>query len=125
MILVDSNIFIDFWKNPTEKQKEIFLHNETVICGVIKSELLRGANSPKEYQQLTEALNCFGYLTFTENDWGELAKLFIDLRKSGISIPFQDGIIAYLAIKNNCEIWTNDKHFKVIRSIKPVLKLYN
>lgn len=39
MILVDSNIFIDFWKNPLETQKEIFLHNEIAICGVVKPEL--------------------------------------------------------------------------------------
>lgn len=124
MILVDSNIFIDFWKNPLEAQKEVFLHNEIAICGVIKSELLRGTNSEKQYQEISNALECFDYLAFEENDWSELAKLFMELRKNGISIPFQDGMITYLSIKNNCALWTNDKHFKLIQVIKPELKLF-
>ena len=41
MILVDSNVFIEFWKNPLDNQKKVFLYNEIAICGVIKSELLR------------------------------------------------------------------------------------
>jgi predicted nucleic acid-binding protein len=39
-------------------------------------------------------------------------------------VPFQDGIIAYLAIKNDCQIWTLDNHFKLIKTVVPSLKLY-
>ncbi len=124
MILVDSNVFIEFWKNPLDNQKKVFLYNEIAICGVIKSELLRGTSSEKQFREVFNALDCFNYLFFEESDWSELAKLFVDLRKNGISIPFQDGMIAYLAIKNNCKLWTNDKHFKLIQIVKPELQIY-
>lgn len=124
MILVDSNVFIEFWKNPLDNQKKVFLYNEIAICGVIKSELLRGTRSEKQFIEVFNALDCFNYLFFEESDWSELAKLFVDLRKNGISIPFQDGMIAYLAIKNNCKLWTNDKHFKLIQIVKPELQIY-
>lgn len=124
MILVDSNVFIEFWKNPLDNQKKVFLYNEIAICGVIKSELLRGTSSEKQFREVFNALDCFNYLFFGESDWSELAKLFVDLRKNGISIPFQDGMIAYLAIKNNCKLWTNDKHFKLIQIVKPELQIY-
>ncbi|MBS7242292.1 MAG: PIN domain-containing protein [Treponema sp.] len=124
MILVDSNVFIEFWKNPLDNQKKVFLYNEIAICGVIKSELLRGTSSEKQFIEVFNALDCFNYLFFGESDWSELAKLFVDLRKNGISIPFQDGMIAYLAIKNNCKLWTNDKHFKLIQIVKPELQIY-
>ncbi|WP_318713982.1 PIN domain-containing protein [Treponema sp.] len=124
MILVDSNVFIEFWKNPLDNQKKVFLYNEIAICGVIKSELLRGTSSEKQFIEVFNALDCFNYLFFEESDWSELAKLFVDLRKNGISIPFQDGMIAYLAIKNNCKLWTNDKHFKLIQIVKPELQIY-
>lgn len=124
MILVDSNVFIEFWKNPLDNQKKVFLYNEIAICGVIKSELLRGTSSEKQFREVFNALDCFNYLFFEESDWSELAKLFVDLRKNGISIPFQDGMIAYLAIKNNCKLWTNDKHFKLIQIVKPELQMY-
>ena len=124
MILVDSNVSIEFWKNPLDNQKKVFLYNEIAICGVIKSELLRGTSSEKQFIEVFNALDCFNYLFFEESDWSELAKLFVDLRKNGISIPFQDGMIAYLAIKNNCKLWTNDKHFKLIQIVKPELQIY-
>lgn len=124
MILVDSNVFIEFWKNPLDNQKKVFLYNEIAICGVIKSELLRGTSSEKQFREVFNALDCFNYLFFEESDWSELAKLFVDLRKNGISIPFQDGMIAYLAVKNNCKLWTNDKHFKLIQIVKPELQIY-
>ena len=124
MILVDSNVFIEFWKNPLDNQKKVFLYNEIAICGVIKSELLRGTSSEKQFREVFNALDCFNYLFFEESDWSELVKLFVDLRKNGISIPFQDGMIAYLAIKNNCKLWTNDKHFKLIQIVKPELQIY-
>lgn len=124
MILVDSNVFIEFWKNPLDNQKKVFLYNEIAICGVIKSELLRGTSSEKQFREVFNALDCFNYLFFEESDWSELAKLFVDLRKNRISIPFQDGMIAYLAIKNNCKLWTNDKHFKLIQIVKPELQIY-
>ena len=84
MILVDTNIIIDFWDKPTIEVEKIF----------------------------------------AENDWLNLAKLFIVLKKKGLVVPFQDGVIAYLAIKNNCEVWTDDKHFKLMQSALPDLKLY-
>ena len=125
MILVDTNIIIDFWNNPTEEARKIFEENEIFICGVIKSELLRGSNSEKQFFQMENALNDFSYLTFSENDWLMLAKQFITLKQSGLVVPFQDAMIAYLAIKNNCLVWTNDKHFKLMQIALPALRLFS
>ena len=84
--------------------------------------LLRGSNSEKQFSQMDEALNDFTYLSFSEKDWISLAKKFITLKKNGLVVPFQDAMIAYLAIKNNCEVWTNDKHFKLMQVVLPELK---
>lgn len=45
MILVDTNIIIDFWDKPCAEYAKVFEENEIAICGVIKTELLRGSNS--------------------------------------------------------------------------------
>lgn len=29
-----------------------------------------------------------------------------------------------IAIKYDCEIWTNDKHFKLMKTVLPTLRLY-
>ena len=122
-ILVDTNILIDYLKNPTDNATKIFEQNEIATCGVIVTELLRGSKSPKESEKLKTALECFEYLDFEKADWIEIAELFIKLKKSGVTVPFQDGIISYLAIKHNCKVWTKDCHFKVIQSVIPVLEL--
>ena len=122
-ILVDTNILIDYLKNPTDNATKIFEQNEIATCGVIVTELLRGSKSPKESEKLKTALECFEYLDFEKADWIEIAELFIKLKKSGVTVPFQDGIISYLAIKHNCKVWTKDCHFKVIQSVIPILEL--
>ena len=124
MILVDTNILIDFWKNPTSEKQLIFEQEEIATCGVIFTEILRGSKNPKESEKLKTALECFEYLSFEKQDWLEVACLFVKLKKSGLTVPFQDGIIAYLAIKNDCQIWTLDNHFKLIKTVVPSLKLY-
>jgi predicted nucleic acid-binding protein len=111
-------------KNPTKEKESIFQENEIATCGVIFTELLRGSKNPKESEKLKTALECFEYLTFEKQDWLEVASLFAKLKKSGLTIPFQDGIIAYLAIKNDCQLWTLDNHFKLIKTVVPVLKLF-
>lgn len=123
MILVDSNVLINFWKSPVKKDYEILSNNEIATCGIISTELLRGAKTDKEFEQIQNVLDSFNYLPFEELDWPKLAKFFITLRNTGISVPFQDGMISYLAIKNNCKIWTNDNHFKLVKKAHKNLKL--
>lgn len=124
MILADTNVIIDFWDKPDDESARIFEDNEIATCGVIKTELLRGSNSEKQFSQIEEALNDFTYLSFSEKDWISLSKLFITLKKNGLAVPFQDAMIAYLAIKYNCEVWTNDKHFKLMQIVLPELRLF-
>ena len=45
MILVDSNIIIDFWRSSHELTARIFETEDVAICGVVKAELLHGARS--------------------------------------------------------------------------------
>ena len=125
MILVDTNIIIDFWNKPTAAARKIFSENDIAICGVIKTELLRGSKSANDFAQIQTTLADFYYLNFLENDWITLAKQFITLKKNGLVVPFQDAMIAFLAIKYGCEVWTNDKHFKLMQPVLPELKLFS
>ena len=79
-ILVDTNIFIDYFKKPDAETTAIFEKNEIATCGVVVTELLRGSKSPKETQKLKAALECFEYLDFEKSDWIEIAELFIKLK---------------------------------------------
>ena len=123
MILADTNIIIDFWNKPAVAAEKIFSENDIAICGVIKTELLPGSQSADDFAQIQMSLADFYYLNFAKNDWVALAKQFITLKKHGLVVPFQDAMIAFLAIKYDCEVWTNDKHFKLMQKVLPELKL--
>lgn len=123
MILVDTNVIIDFWDKPDDESARIFAENEIATCGVIKAELLRGSDSERQFAQIEEALHDFAYLPFSEEDWVSLSRQLIALKRSGLAVPFQDAMIACLAIKHDCEVWTNDKHFRLMQTALPALKL--
>lgn len=124
MILADTNIFIDFWNNPTKELTEIFAKEDIVICGVIRAELLHGAGSNKDYANITDMLEAFDEKSFMPGDRQTLGSNLYKLRKNGLTVPFSDAIIATIAIKNRISVWTGDKHFALMQNILDDLKLY-
>ena len=88
------------------------------------AELLRGAVSEKQFNQLKSSLECFEYIPFEQSDWNDLAKLLYTLKTNGIAVPFQDTMIALLAMKAACPLWTTDRHFSILQSVLPELKLF-
>lgn len=124
MILADTNIFIDFWNNPTEDLKNIFIKEDIAVCGVVRAELLHGAVSAKDFANITTMLEAFDEFNLAISDWQILGDNLYNLRKKGISIPFSDAIIATTAIKHGISVWTGDKHFLLIQSALTGLNIY-
>ena len=89
-----------------------------------RAELLHGAVSDKDFAEITTMLEAFDEKAFAADDWQTLGENLYKLRKSGLTVPFSDAIIATLAIKYSIPVWTGDKHFILMQSILPDLKLY-
>lgn len=123
MILADTNIIIDFWKNPNQEQTDIFNNNEIAICPVIMVELIHGAKSEKQKTKIKEALHELHMLSIDEETWELFGDLLYKLKISGVTVPFQDALVAAVAIDNDCLLWTNDKHFPMIGRVIKELKL--
>ena len=123
MILVDSNIIIDFLRHPEEEAKVCLSSPDVVICGVVKAEILHGARSLEHCRNIIEALEDFPCLEMQEDDWETLGRNLYLLRSNSITVPFQDAIIATLAIRNDASVWTRDKHFSMIKEILTELKI--
>lgn len=123
-VLVDSNIFIDFWKHPTEELIRFFSEQDAAYCNVIAAELLQGAVSEKNIREMTDSLKNLVFLSLGENIWEQLGQLLYDLRIHGITVPFQDVVIALVAAENDVPLFSNDSHFEMIQKVLPELKLY-
>lgn len=124
MILVDTSIIVEYWKNPKREYTDVFITQDIAICGIVQAELIYGARSNKEVEKIISALECFNFIDIDKEDWNGIGKFLHKLRIRGVKIPLQDAIIAYLAVKNNIPLWTRDKHFELIRDVIKELKLY-
>lgn len=124
MILVDTNIIIDIWKNQDIKATEVFQTEEVCICGVIRSELMHGAYSDKNLEEISEKLSYIREINIATGEWDELGRFLYKLRTNGLSLPYADVLIAFVAIKNELVLMTRDKHFKLIQVVDSRLKLY-
>jgi predicted nucleic acid-binding protein len=92
---------------------------------VVKVELIHGAKSEKQKNKIKEALDEFIMLPVSEDTWDFLGDLLYELKTSGLTVPFQDVLIAAIAIENDCMLWTNDKHFSRIRKKVKGLRLFH
>lgn len=124
MILADTNIFIDYFRNQNAEFVNKFNSLEIGICGIVKSELLHGARSDDEADNMIKAFSSFELITIDEYDWEFSGLMLQTLRSQGLSVPVTDALIAYLGIKYDIPVWTKDKHFRYIQAIYPELKLY-
>lgn len=124
MILADTNIFIDYFRNQNAEFVNKFNSLEIGICGIVKSELLHGARSDDEADNMIKAFSSFELITIDEYDWEFSGLMLQTLRSQGLSVPVTDALIAYLGIKYDIPVWTKDHHFRYIQAIYPELKLY-
>ena len=124
MILVDTNILVDFFFFFSLEQAKVFAENEVAICGVVEAELLHGATSEKQVKMIKNMFTGLKYIDVSACDWIEIGLFLLRLRKSGLAVPFADAVIAYLAIRDNCSVWTRDKHFSLIKEKVPELRLF-
>lgn len=125
MILLDTNIIIDMINNQEDKHWLLLQNNSVVICGIVITELYRGIKNKSEETAVELLVNSLDSLTLVESDWKQIGIFIAKLRDSGLIVPVQDAIISYLAIKYNCILCTNDKHFKMIKAVEESLQLEN
>lgn len=124
MILIDTNILIDYWKTPDELIKLNVTPQKFAICGPVKTELLHGSKSEDETDKILGFFKSFHQIPIDEYDWEFIGIIMNNLRNCGFKLPVTDVLIAYTAMKHDIPVWTKDRHFKHIQSLYTELKLY-
>lgn len=124
MILCDTSILIDYWRNPNDLLKLNISKDKHSICGIVKTELLHGAKDDDEADRLLGFFQSFNLVTVDEYDWEYTGLILQNIKKNGLTLPVTDVLIAYLGMKYDIPVWTKDHHFRLIQSIYPELRLY-
>ena len=127
MILLDTNVVIDMINNSQDAHWELLNKEDVVVCGIVIAELYRGIKNAAEKNAVELFVNAVDELPLDSDasgeDWKKIGMFIADLRKYGLSVPFQDAVIAYLAIKYKTTLCSNDRHFKLIQTVNEKLQL--
>lgn len=124
MILLDTNVVIDLLNNEDDTRWNLLNQEDCVICGIVISELYSGIRSKKEEKAVELFVNSLDCLSVEEGDWQKIGQLISHFKKNGLSVPFQDAVLAYLSIKYNCKILTLDKHFPMMKVLDDRIRLW-
>ena len=124
MILLDTNVIIDLLNNEDDSRWNLLNQEDCVLCGIVISELYSGIKSKKEEKAVELFVNSLDCLSVEEGDWQKIGQLISNFKKNGLSVPFQDAVLAFLSIKYNCKILTSDKHFPMMKVLDDRIMLW-
>ena len=126
-VLLDTSAWIAYFRDTdtvlSAHIDEIITQDTARICGLVLAELLQGAKSEREITELSELARAIKRLNEPHDAWEQAGKLGYRLRMQGQTIHINDCYIAILALAEDCELLTLDKHFLVIEKHEK-LKLY-
>ena len=121
MILVDTSVWIDYFRNGNTADALDKLIESDMICinDVILSELLPSINQRHE-EELKELLLSFPKLQM-KIDWNEIVFMQTENLRNGINkVGLPDLMIAQNTIQNKVKLFSCDRHFQLIKNLFPL-----
>jgi len=118
MILIDTTVWIDFFRgtdSPEKRTLEHLLQKGTMVAitDIILTEILRGIPHDKEYQMVKRQLNSFPCLTAkAPRTFVHAADLYRRCRKKGVTIRSTvDCLIAAVCLEHETALLHHDSDF--------------
>lgn len=133
MILVDTSVLIDYFKNSGNQKTELFqrILDRKLPFGItelIYLELLQRAKNNRELNLLKEYLKTMFFYTPTKGltSYEEAAQMYSACRNAGVTVRSTiDVLIAQISIENGLYLLHNDKDFDTIASVITDLQICN
>ena len=117
-VLVDTSIWVEYFNkgDSFEKLDLIIDENLVVTNDLILAELVPFLKIRKQ-KKIIELLNNINKLELIIN-WDEITDYQLKCLKNGVNgVGIPDLIIAQNAKQNNCDVYSRDKHFKMLKNI--------
>lgn len=118
MVLVDTSIWIDYFRSgKSSSDLELLIDENLIVTNeIILAELIPYLKVKKQ----TEVIKLLNEVNQTPLDihWEEIIQLQVKCLKSGANgVGIPDLIIAQNAKQNNCKIYSLDKHFRLLNKV--------
>ena len=129
MILVDTSVWIDFFRGTESPQAQRLEHairdrENLALCGIVLTETLQGIRDDAQYQRVRQHLKPLILLPMDERIFTLAADLYRELRRQGRTIrKTNDCIIAATAIAHGVPLLHNDKDFDTLSQHAPLRTL--
>jgi predicted nucleic acid-binding protein len=117
-------VVIDYAKGQDAQLQALLPTLPVVLCGITRAEVLHGARDPAHRQKLLTLLGTFGQISIPDALWDSVGDNLAALRAGGVTVAFQDAVLATLALANAIELWARDQDFIHIQHVLPALKLF-
>ena len=115
-IVVDTSAWISYLRRPgsaTAKEIASLLRSEAIILvGPAIAELLVGARSAREVEDLHVLIDFVGIAPDNPTDWVRAGTTAMRLRRRGITVPLLDVLVATMARRLGAPVLTHDRHFE-------------
>lgn len=118
MILVDSSVWIDYFRSGEKSEKLDLIIDENLVAinDLILAELIPFLRVRNE-RKIIRLLNAICKLPLSIQ-WGRVIEWQYECLKNGFNgIGIPDLIIAQNAEQNQCQIYSLDNHFKLMKNI--------
>ena len=127
MVLVDSSVWIEAARRTGDLATKVGLEGlleeyEAACCGVVLFEVLGGCRQ-QDRDGLERMFQCVPYVRIEDSLWAGARAAAWKLRDAGQTIPWNDILVAALALTQGCRVYARDRHFDVMREILS-LRLY-
>lgn len=128
MILVDTSVWIDLFRDTTGRRRKTLLATlageDIALTRFHQLELLQGARDKSEWALLSDYLGEQFYLELSSESWVEAARTYFDLRRLGKTVRSPiDCCIAQVAIDHDVVILHRDRDFETIATIRPLRQM--
>ena len=122
MVIIDTSIWVQAYRvqaSPERAEVERLVQSgEAATLGLILAEVLRGARSETEFDEITEELLATRLLDSNQQTWILAGRILFDLRLRGQTIPLPDAVIAAHALAGDHELYSLDEHFSRVPGLK-------
>ncbi|MEA3358422.1 MAG: PIN domain-containing protein [Thermodesulfobacteriota bacterium] len=117
-VLVDTSVWVEYFRSGNNSEKLDFLIDENLIVtnDLIMAELIPFLKIRKQRKLINLLLN-INRLILSIN-WGQIIEYQYKCLRNGLNgVGIPDLIIAQNAKQNNCEIYSMDNHFSLMKDI--------
>lgn len=122
MVLVDTSAWIELHRRDGDPAVKLAVRGlldafEAAMCGPVEMEYFGGAR-PAERERLQAWCNILPHIRSDQKIWRKAATNFTLLKQKGLTAPWNDVLIATIAVESGCSVYAVDKH---ISAMAPIL----